>query len=131
MGVRGGPGYWVWYWVWSLTRGVVAGRTGPSSSMDWRPSIYSTAWVRILTLDIFLTAAAVGICLFRISNPLLTHLTLFLSRAFLLETFTSCGGGMAYPWTGWIATSFVLGLTLDISLTELRTERDLGRPELI
>ena len=59
-------------------------------------SIYSTAWLRMFTLLIFFTLAALGMCLFRMSKPWLTLCTRFLSRAFLLDTFTSCGGGMAY-----------------------------------
>ena len=77
--------------------GVVGVSGGVSFKRHWRASIYSTAWFKMFTLDIFLTGAALGMCFFNISNPLLTVFTRFLSLAFLRDTLTSCGGGMAYP----------------------------------
>jgi hypothetical protein len=55
-------------------------------------------------LDSFLSAAAEGMVRRSFSNPSLTVFTRFRSRALRRDTFTSWGGGMGYPWTGWMAT---------------------------
>ncbi len=68
---------------------------------------YSTVISKIYlfyALDSFLSAAAEGMVRRSFSNPSLTVFTRFRSRAFRRETFTSWGGGMGYPCTGWMAT---------------------------
>ena len=71
--------------------------------------MYSMACCSTQTLLIFLTGAAVGTCLCKVSKPLLTVCTLFLSRVFLLIVFKSSWGLITYPWIGWIAISLLRG----------------------
>ena len=75
-------------------------RSSSLASIFWRLWIYSTACFNVWTFDIFLCFAAEGMWHLRRSNPPLTCFTLFLSRAFLLCTFTGCGGRTGYPSVG-------------------------------
>ena len=78
--------------------------------------MYSTAWPRILTFDIFLSQEAVGTRRRRVSNPLFTVWTRFLSLAFLLIVLRSSWGLILYPCTGWITTSLGFGaITRDLN----------------
>lgn len=73
----------------------------PWTSILWRLWMYSTACLRVSTLDIFLCLAADGMWLRSCSKPQLTCFTRFRSLAFLRATLAGCGGGMAYPRVGW------------------------------
>ena len=74
-----------------------------------RYCIYSIASFKMFTFDIFLSAAAVGMCFLRVSNPLFTDWTRVRSLSFLLIVFRSCWGFILYPCTGWYATNFAFG----------------------